>query len=160
MAHAQAHPGKVCLVVLHESVTRGFSASNNKGAQISNCLFRLNGAALILTNRCVWGECLRAVRKRPTWQHTSTVLAVWGPRGEHRGSGCACRPQDMRRAKYELLYTEKTLLTTDEAFNSIKVRRTWHWCCGSTARLPPSACADKRALEVQCECCGHAGARG
>ena len=31
------------------------------------------------------------------------------------------RPQDRRRAKYELLHTERTLLTTDVAFNSIKV---------------------------------------
>ena len=69
----QAHPGKVCLVVLHESVTRGFSASNNKGTQISNCLFRLNGAALILTNR--YG---RVSSNKTRAGITLTLLPVWG----------------------------------------------------------------------------------
>ena len=48
----QASPGKVALVVLHESTSRGFSYSNNKGTAISNCLFRLNGAAIVLSSRC------------------------------------------------------------------------------------------------------------
>jgi hypothetical protein len=55
---AQAHPGKTALVVLHENTTRGFSRSANKGAQISNCLFRLNGAALIMSSRCGRGACI------------------------------------------------------------------------------------------------------
>lgn len=33
------------------------------------------------------------------------------------------RPRDRRYAKYELLCTERTLLTSDEAFNSILVRQ-------------------------------------
>jgi 3-ketoacyl-CoA synthase len=33
-----------------------------------------------------------------------------------------CRRKHKRRAKYELLHTERTLLTSDEAFNCIKMR--------------------------------------
>ncbi len=44
--------------------------------------------------------------------------------GDHTGDkkAHACRPQDKRRAKYELLYTERTLLTDDAAFQCIKIR--------------------------------------
>lgn len=39
------------LVVLHENITGGFSCSNEKATCTSNVLFRLNGAAIVLTNR-------------------------------------------------------------------------------------------------------------
>ncbi|EIE20271.1 thiolase-like protein [Coccomyxa subellipsoidea C-169] len=80
---ARAAKGKVALVVLHESCTAGFSGSNDKACAAANVLFRLNGAALVLSNRS----------------------------------------KDRRRAKYELMHTERTLLATDKAFNSIKVRQ-------------------------------------
>ena len=47
----QASKGKVALVVLHENCTAGFSRSNVKACCAANVLFRLNGAALVLTNR-------------------------------------------------------------------------------------------------------------
>jgi hypothetical protein len=34
-----------------------------------------------------------------------------------------CRPQDRRRAKYELMHTERTLITSNAAYNCIKVRQ-------------------------------------
>ncbi|CAL8470884.1 g10426 [Coccomyxa elongata] len=78
----KAAKGKVALLVLHDNCTAGFSRSNLKPCCSSNVLFRLNGAALVLSNRS----------------------------------------KDRQRAKYELMCTERVLLTSDAAYNSIKVR--------------------------------------
>lgn len=48
---AAAPRGAVALVVLHESMTLGLSLSSERGCAASNCLFRMNGAAVVLSSR-------------------------------------------------------------------------------------------------------------
>ena len=48
---AQAMPGKQALVVCTENVTAGFSASELGYPHQSNAIFRMGGAAIVLSNR-------------------------------------------------------------------------------------------------------------
>jgi len=49
---AQALPNKRVLVVAHENITNNYYAGNNRSCLVSNCLFRVGGAACMLSNRC------------------------------------------------------------------------------------------------------------
>ena len=50
----QVLPGRRVLIVNHEDITRGRYAGEERNMLISNCLFRLGGAAVLLSNRCVF----------------------------------------------------------------------------------------------------------
>lgn len=54
----QVHPGSVALVVSTENITQNWYFGNTKSMLIANCLFRLGGAAMILSNR--WSDRWRA----------------------------------------------------------------------------------------------------
>jgi hypothetical protein len=47
----QAHPNKIALFVTNEVVTAGFYLGDRKEALVTNALFRMGGAAAVLTNR-------------------------------------------------------------------------------------------------------------
>ena len=57
----QALPNKRVLVVAHENITNNYYAGNNRSCLVSNCLFRVGGAACMLSNKCAPGFCCRAV---------------------------------------------------------------------------------------------------
>lgn len=40
------------LVVAHENITNNYYAGNNRSCLVSNCLFRVGGAACMLSNKC------------------------------------------------------------------------------------------------------------
>ena len=48
----QALPNKRVLVVAHENITNNYYAGNNRSCLVSNCLFRVGGAACMLSNKC------------------------------------------------------------------------------------------------------------
>ena len=50
---AQALPNKRALVVAHENITNNYYPGNNRSCLVSNCLFRVGGAACLLSNRCL-----------------------------------------------------------------------------------------------------------
>ena len=96
---AQAKAGRVALLVAHENITNGFYPGNDKSLLVANVLFKLGGSAAILSTRCA----------PPTYRCVSvfcyTELSL-------ASSHASCRQQDRRRAKYELLCTERTLRTS------------------------------------------------
>lgn len=52
LAVLQALPNKRVLVVAHENITNNYYAGNNRSCLVSNCLFRVGGAACMLSNKC------------------------------------------------------------------------------------------------------------
>ncbi|KAK9841816.1 hypothetical protein WJX81_004960 [Elliptochloris bilobata] len=54
----QALPNKRVLVVAHENITNNYYAGNNRSCLVSNCLFRVGGAACMLSNKP--GDAARA----------------------------------------------------------------------------------------------------
>ena len=52
-ASIQALPNKRALVISHENVTACMYLGNEKSMLITNCLFRMGGAAVLMSNR--WG---------------------------------------------------------------------------------------------------------
>lgn len=94
----QAAKGKVALLVLHENCTAGFSRSNVKACCAGNVLFRLNGVALVLTNRCCTHHNLSCrtedrEEKQPVTAarmaaHRCALLPPFTPGAQHHRAGC------------------------------------------------------------------------
>ena len=51
LEYVQVYPNNRALVVSTENITQNWYFGNNKAMLIPNCLFRVGGAALVLTNR-------------------------------------------------------------------------------------------------------------
>ena len=49
--YVQALPNKRVLIMCHENITINHYAGNNRSCLVSNCLFRVGGAACIMSNR-------------------------------------------------------------------------------------------------------------
>jgi 3-ketoacyl-CoA synthase len=47
----QLHPNTYALVVSTENITQNWYFGNNKGMLIPNCIFRVGGAAMLLSNK-------------------------------------------------------------------------------------------------------------
>jgi 3-ketoacyl-CoA synthase len=47
----QALPNKRVLIVAHENITNNYYPGNNRSCLVSNCLFRVGGAACLMSNR-------------------------------------------------------------------------------------------------------------
>jgi hypothetical protein len=49
--HVQVYPGRTALVVSLENITENVYLGNQRSMTITNCLFRLGGAAVLLSNK-------------------------------------------------------------------------------------------------------------
>ena len=58
---AQAMPNKRVLIMMHENITINHYAGNNRSCLVSNCLFRVGGAACIMSNRYALSGCQHAL---------------------------------------------------------------------------------------------------
>ncbi|KAI8471678.1 MAG: FAE1/Type III polyketide synthase-like protein-domain-containing protein [Monoraphidium minutum] len=47
----ERNPGELCLVVSHENITNAHYKGADRAMQVSNCIFRANGAAMLLSSR-------------------------------------------------------------------------------------------------------------
>ncbi|KAI8465507.1 MAG: FAE1/Type III polyketide synthase-like protein-domain-containing protein [Monoraphidium minutum] len=47
----ERNPGELCLVVSHENITNAHYKGADRAMQVSNCIFRCNGAAMLLSSR-------------------------------------------------------------------------------------------------------------
>ena len=64
---AQALDNKRVLIVAHENITNNYYPGNNRSCLVSNCLFRVGGAACLMSNRCartLQGSCTAQQRTR------------------------------------------------------------------------------------------------
>ena len=65
-ADVQVYPGRTALVVSLENITENVYLGNQRSMTIPNCLFRLGGAAVLLSNR-----------RRHWWTARSVAPQLW-----------------------------------------------------------------------------------
>ncbi|KAJ6833476.1 3-ketoacyl-CoA synthase 11-like [Iris pallida] len=81
----QVHPNSYALVVSMENITLNWYFGNDRSKLVSNCLFRMGGAAVLLSNR-------RADRRRAKYQLVHTVRTHKG--ADDRCYGCVTQEED------------------------------------------------------------------
>ncbi|XP_010274236.1 PREDICTED: 3-ketoacyl-CoA synthase 11-like [Nelumbo nucifera] len=81
----QVQPNSYALVVSMENITLNWYFGNNRPMLLSNCLFRMGGAAILLSNR-------RADRRRSKYQLVHTVRTHKG--ADDRSYNCVFQEED------------------------------------------------------------------
>jgi len=81
----QTHPGSYALVISTENITLNWYSGNDRSKLVSNCLFRMGGAAVLLSNR-------RADRRRAKYELVHTVRTHKG--ADDRCFGCVTQEED------------------------------------------------------------------
>ncbi|CAA7019920.1 unnamed protein product [Microthlaspi erraticum] len=81
----QVHRNTYALVVSTENITQNLYLGNNKSMLVTNCLFRIGGAAVLLSN-------LSKDRKRAKYKLVHTVRVHTG--ADDRSYGCALQEED------------------------------------------------------------------
>ncbi|CAN6442039.1 unnamed protein product [Victoria cruziana] len=81
----QAHPNSYALVVSMENITLNWYFGNNRSMLVSNCLFRMGGAAILLSNK-------RSDRRRSKYQLVDTVRTHKG--ADDKCFGCVTQEED------------------------------------------------------------------
>nr|KYP76707.1 3-ketoacyl-CoA synthase 11 [Cajanus cajan] len=81
----QVHPNSYALVVSMENITLNWYFGNNRSMLVSNCLFRMGGAAILLSNRS-------SDRGRAKYQLVHTVRTHKG--ADDRSYGCVFQEED------------------------------------------------------------------
>ncbi|XP_078438870.1 3-ketoacyl-CoA synthase 11-like [Wolffia australiana] len=81
----QVHPNAYALVVSMENITLNWYFGNDRSMLVSNCLFRMGGAAILLSNR-------RSDRRRAKYQLVHTVRTHKG--ADDKCFGCVTQQED------------------------------------------------------------------
>uniref|UniRef100_A0ACD5TDD0 Uncharacterized protein n=1 Tax=Avena sativa TaxID=4498 RepID=A0ACD5TDD0_AVESA len=81
----QVYPNTYAVVISMENITLNWYFGNDRSMLVSNCLFRMGGAAMLLSNR-------RAARRRSKYQLVHTVRTHKG--ADDRAFGCVYQQQD------------------------------------------------------------------
>ncbi|XP_057771433.1 3-ketoacyl-CoA synthase 20-like [Salvia miltiorrhiza] len=84
----QVHPNSHALVVSMENITLNWYFGNNRSMLVSNCIFRMGGAAILLSNR-------PADRRRAKYQLIHTVRTHKG--ADDKSYGCVFQEEDDAR---------------------------------------------------------------
>ncbi len=71
----QVYPNSTALVVSTENITQNWYFGEERSMLIPNCLFRIGGAAMVLSNKCVR---FRPPRLRAARLPTPHCLSVFG----------------------------------------------------------------------------------
>ncbi|XP_045786149.1 3-ketoacyl-CoA synthase 11-like [Trifolium pratense] len=81
----QVHPNSYALVVTTENITLNWYMGNNKSMLVTNCLFRMGGAAILLSNK-------PSDRRRAKYQLVHTVRTHKG--ADDKSYGCVFQEED------------------------------------------------------------------
>ncbi|KAF8716139.1 hypothetical protein HU200_026413 [Digitaria exilis] len=81
----QSHPNTYAVVISMENITLNWYFGNDRSMLVSNCLFRMGGAAILLSNR-------RSARRRSKYQLVHTVRTHKG--ADDRCFGCVTQRED------------------------------------------------------------------
>ncbi|KAJ8627155.1 hypothetical protein MRB53_020462 [Persea americana] len=81
----QVHPNSYALVVSTENMTLNWYSGNNRAMLVTNCLFRMGGAAVLLSNR--WSD-----RRRSKYQLVHTARTHIG--ADDRAFNCVSQEED------------------------------------------------------------------
>ena len=88
----QALDNKRVLIVAHENITNNYYPGNNRSCLVSNCLFRVGGAACLMSNRCA-STCRSSCRQKHTPQSVASL--VWPAVAQTARLSCSgggCQP--------------------------------------------------------------------
>ncbi|CAL5039225.1 unnamed protein product [Urochloa decumbens] len=81
----QIHPNSYALVISMENITLNWYFGNNRSMLVSNCLFRMGGAAILLSNK-------RSDRRRSKYELVHTVRTHKG--ADDKCFGCVMQEED------------------------------------------------------------------
>ncbi|KAF0935104.1 hypothetical protein E2562_030391 [Oryza meyeriana var. granulata] len=81
----QVHPNSYALVISMENITLNWYSGNDRSMLVSNCLFRMGGAAILLSNR-------RSEKSRSKYELVHTVRTHKG--GDDKCFGCVMQEED------------------------------------------------------------------
>ncbi|XP_042417491.1 3-ketoacyl-CoA synthase 11-like isoform X2 [Zingiber officinale] len=81
----QVHPNSYALVISMENITLNWYFGNDRSKLVSNCLFRMGGAAILLSNK-------RSERRRSKYQLVDTVRTHKG--ADDKCFGCVTQEED------------------------------------------------------------------
>ncbi|KAK7278384.1 hypothetical protein RJT34_23412 [Clitoria ternatea] len=84
----QVHPNSYALVVSMENITLNWYFGNNRSMLVSNCLFRMGGAAVLLSNRS-------SDRRKAKYQLIHTVRTHKG--ADDKSYGCVFQEEDEKK---------------------------------------------------------------
>ncbi|OIV90717.1 hypothetical protein TanjilG_15103 [Lupinus angustifolius] len=84
----QVHPNSYALVVSMENITLNWYFGNNRSMLVSNCLFRMGGAAILLSNKS-------SDRKKAKYQLVHTVRTHKG--ADNKSYGCVFQEEDDKK---------------------------------------------------------------
>ncbi|XP_049394438.1 3-ketoacyl-CoA synthase 11-like [Solanum stenotomum] len=84
----QVNPNSYALVVSMENITLNWYFGNNRSMLVSNCIFRMGGAAILLSNRS-------SDRRRSKYQLIHTVRTHKG--ADDRSYGCVFQEEDEKK---------------------------------------------------------------
>ncbi|KAK2402162.1 3-ketoacyl-CoA synthase 2 [Trifolium repens] len=85
----QVHPNSYALVVSMENITLNWYFGNNRSMLVSNCLFRMGGAAILLSNK-------PSDSKRAKYQLIHTVRTHKG--ADNKSYGCVFQEEDEKKS--------------------------------------------------------------
>ncbi|KAK7328397.1 hypothetical protein VNO77_22502 [Canavalia gladiata] len=81
----QVHPNSYALIVSMENITLNWYPGNDRSKLVSNCLFRMGGAAILLSNKC-------SDRRRSKYRLTNTVRTHKA--ADDKCFGCVIQEED------------------------------------------------------------------
>ncbi|KAL1340187.1 hypothetical protein AAHE18_U099300 [Arachis hypogaea] len=84
----QVHPNSYALVVSMENITLNWYFGNNRSMLVSNCLFRMGGAAILLSNKA-------SDKRRAKYQLVHTVRTHKG--ADDKSYGCVFQEEDEKK---------------------------------------------------------------
>ncbi|KAE9612059.1 hypothetical protein Lal_00022269 [Lupinus albus] len=84
----QVHPNSYALVVSMENITLNWYFGNNRSMLVSNCLFRMGGAAILLSNKS-------SDKRRAKYQLMNTVRTHKG--ADNKCYGCVFQEEDEKK---------------------------------------------------------------
>ena len=119
-------PNKRVLIVAHENITNNYYAGNNRSCLVSNCLFRVGGAACLMSNRyppLFTVSLTRASKISLRLQQVLSLLYFSMIHTVPDAFNFPCRPADRKVAKYQLMHSVRSHIgADDDAFNAIRQR--------------------------------------
>ncbi|KAG9131984.1 hypothetical protein Leryth_017188 [Lithospermum erythrorhizon] len=104
----QVNPNSYALVVSMENITLNWYFGNNRSMLVSNCIFRMGGAAILLSNRS-------SDRRRSKYQLVHTVRTHKG--ADDRSYGCVFQEED-ENAKVGVALSKDLMAVAGEALKT------------------------------------------
>ncbi|CAL5096361.1 unnamed protein product [Urochloa decumbens] len=105
----QSHPNTYAVVISMENITLNWYLGNDRSMLVSNCLFRMGGAAILLSNR-------GSARRRAKYQLVHTVRTHKG--ADDRCFGCVTQREDDGAGKVGVSLSKDLMAVAGDALKT------------------------------------------